>query len=231
MSIISNNLPQTLKPLLLFCRPEDSSVAQKALEFDLPSVYEKADVAVSNSARQYGWLRPLAMKYRVFGAGDFENLALKLDIYDILLVNPLSLNTLAKLALGIRDSFPSELLFRFAELGKPILLSEAMLPTGDSDLNPHLIKVYKRYWDSVIGGTVSSFNEDNLAEKTVKIIRARFALSKTAAPVSQGRVFITRDDIIAACESLEPLKVPYGSVITDIAREEALARGVSIVFE
>src|SRR5574344_1715453 len=117
MSIISNNIPKTLKPLLLFCQPENSSVAQKALEFDLPSVYEKADVAVSNSAQQHGCLRPLAMKYRVFNAGDFESLALKLDIYDILLVNPLSLNTLAKLALGIRDSFPSELLFRFAELG------------------------------------------------------------------------------------------------------------------
>ena len=214
---------------MLFCLPEKPEAAAPAIELELPAVFTRPDYALSVSAQQHGWLRKLAINNRVFCAPDCENLVLKLNSYDLLIANPLSLNTLAKFALGLRDSFPAEILRQFSELGKPILLSESCLPDEKTAMNPHLVKVYRRHWQTVTGGTVCGFSPDNIAEMATKMIRARAAAARQ--PLVGGRVFITRDDIISASESLEPLRVPYNAIITDVAREEAENRGVVIIRE
>lgn len=94
-------------------------------------------------------------------------------------------------------------------------------------MNPHLVKIYRRHWQSITGGTVSGFNRDNLSEIATRMIRARAAAARQAVP--GGRVFITRDDVIAAAASLEPMRLPHNAIITDAAREEAEARGVVII--
>ncbi|MDD3148670.1 MAG: hypothetical protein PHD82_15355 [Candidatus Riflebacteria bacterium] len=221
------NLPQTLRPLVLFCLPEERTIAEAAADFELPAVFSGPDFAVSWSAQQQGWLRRLAMNHRTFCQADCESLVLRLNSYDLLIANPLSLNTLAKFALGLRDSFPAELLWQFSALGKPILLAETCLPDEKSAMNPHLIRIYRRHWQTITSGTISGFNNDNLSELATRMVRARAAAARQ--PVYGARVFVTRDDIIAASETLEPLKVPFSAIITDAAREEAQARNVVIV--
>ncbi|NCB37794.1 MAG: hypothetical protein EOM80_03415 [Erysipelotrichia bacterium] len=215
------------KPLLLVCQPESHPERQNATELTLPAAFAHPDAAVSFSAQQKGWLRKLAGNHRVFSANDCESLVLRLNTYDLLIVSPLSLNTLAKFALGLRDSFPAELLWQFSALGKPILLDETCLPNEHTSMNPHLVKIYRRHWQTLISGTISGFSHENLSEKATRMIRAKAAANRQL-PVS-ARVFITRDDIIAAAESLEPFKIPHSAIITDLAREEAQARGVVII--
>lgn len=225
----SEKLPQTLKTLVLVCQPEKQAQTQNSAGIELPAIFAKPDIALSYSAQQHGWLRRLAVEHRVFCHNDCESLVLRLNSYDLMIVCPLSLNTLAKFALGLRDSFPAELLWQFAELGKPILLAEDGLPDEATAMNPHLVKIYRRYWQTITSGTISGFSPDNLASKATRLIRAKALANRQTNPT--GRVFITRDDIILASESLEPLRVPYNAIVTDVAREEAESRNVTIVQE
>ena len=226
MTILQPDTRVVLKPLVLCCRPETEQQPHEALA-SLPTLFAYPEIALSHSAQQRGWLRSLAGDYPVYCQPDLERLVLKLASYDLLIVNPLSLNTLAKFALGLRDSFPAELLWQFSQLGRPILLSEDALPDDSSAMNPHLVRIYRQHWQTVTGGSVSSFKPDNIAEMAARLVRAR-TVAKGQAPVG-SRVFITRDDIIAAADLLEPLRVPANAVITDVAREEAAARGVVII--
>lgn len=225
-----SNLPQTLRPLILFCQPEHDSIAKEAMEQGLPQFFAEPHFAISRSAQQRGWLQSLALRHRVFHEADLESLSLKLELYDLLIVNPLSLNTLAKLALGINDSFPTRVFFDFAALGRPIFISEACMPIAPTEMNPHLQRVYKNHWETLISGTIAAFNYENLEAKVARAIRAQGTTQKQIE-LSGGRHFITKDDIIAAADALAPLKVPYGTIITDLAKEEAAARNVSIIFE
>lgn len=229
MPVNPEKIAQTLRPLILFCQPENRAFLPGETELELPAIFSGADFAISHSAQQHGWLRKLASRGRVYCQSDCENLVLRLNSYDLLIANPLSLNTLAKFALGLRDSFPAEILWQFSELGKPILLAENAVPDEKTAMNPHLIKIYRRYWQTVTSGTVSGFNPDNLAQTATRLIRAKAAAGRQSMP--GVRAFITRDDIITASESLEPLRVPYNAIITDVAREEAAARGVIIIQE
>ncbi len=79
MQSSSDNLPQTLRPLVLFCLPEERSVAVEAAGFELPAVFAEPDFALSWSAQQQGWMRKLAMNHRTFCQADAENLILRLN--------------------------------------------------------------------------------------------------------------------------------------------------------
>lgn len=215
-----------LKPLVLCCLPERDEQPHQSLA-SLPPLFARPEVALSHSAQQRGWLRSLAGDYPVYCQADLERLILKLNTYDLLIVNPLSLNTLAKFALGLRDSFPAELLWQFSQLGRPILLAEEALPDDSSAMNPHLLRIYRQHWQTVTGGSVGGFNSDNVAEKASRLLRAKAAIA--GQPPIGARVFITRDDIITAADLLEPLRVPANAVITDAAREEAVAQGIVII--
>lgn len=226
MHIEQPHSPVVLKPLLLCCLPETSQPPHQALE-SLPPLFARPEVALSHSAQQRGWLRSLAGDYPVYCQADAERLILKLNTYDLLIANPLSLNTLAKFALGLRDSFPAELLWQFSQLGKPILLSEEAMPDDSTAMNPHLVRIYRQHWQAVTGGSVCGFTDDNIAEKAARMVRAKAVSSQQ--PVVGARIFVTRDDVIAASDSLEPLRVPGNAIITDVAREEAVARNVVII--
>lgn len=213
-----------LKPLILCCWPDEA--CEPALS-ELPAAFEQPHIAVSQSAQEHGWLRVLAANYRVFSSVDQKQLILRLNSYDLLIVYPLSLNSLAKFSLGIRDSFPAEVFWQFTRLGKPVLIARQFVPGDDSAMNPHLLKTYRRHFEALTGGTIAAFDADNLELKAAAILRAQAALKNATS--TTGRGVITRDDIIIAAQSLEPLKVEPGCIITDLAREEAEKLGVTIV--
>lgn len=215
-----------LQALIIYCCPESGHFLPVA-DNDLPAFFSRPDIAVSYSAQSRGWVRPLAQQFKVYTGADEENLLLRLNTYDLLLVYPLSLNSLAKFALGIQDSFPTRVFAEAAALGKPILLNDQALPDPDGQMNPHLLRTYRRHWESLLSGTIAAFNLENLDEVAVKILRNRADSSKVSP--SGDRRFITRDDIIAAAASLEPLRISCADIVTDLAREEAEARGVSII--
>lgn len=215
-----------LKALIIYCCPESGHFLP--LEpADFPVFFVRPDIALSTSAQSKGWLRKLASTFKCYTSADENNLLLRLNTYDLFLVHPLSLNTLAKFALGIQDSFPTKILYEAAALGKPILLNDQFLPAPDSQMNPHLLRIYRQHWERLLSGTIAPFNLENLEQVTVKILRQRS--TQSAAEFSGNRRIITRDDIILAAESLEPLKLPASAIVTDLAREEAQARGVIII--
>lgn len=218
-----------LRPLLVCCCPEQHTKTEPLME--LPAVAGLAawEVAISLSAQNRGLLRRMAPMARTFCAHEVDELIGGLGRFDLVAVSPLSLNTLAKFALGLRDSFPSRLLAAAAEQGLPILLDERSVPSAESSFNPHLIKIYRRYWEQVRSGTVREFRPERLGEAVAAIIRTRKAVERSAP--AAGRAVITRDDVILAQAGLQPLRVPRGALVTDLAREEAAARGVSFEFE
>ena len=218
------NKDNRLKAIILSCFVTDCD----QLQLSLPSSgFQTPDIAVSESGCDNGYLRILAKDYRVYSVADKSELFLRLNSYDMMIVYPLSLNTLAKCALGISDSFPSQLFFNFAQLAKPILISDEHIPDVKDSMNPHLIKTYKKHFDNLLCGTISSFNQDNIEKKAAAILRNQ----QKPNPMSSSKTFITKEDIISASQSLQPLIIPYGSVVTDLAFEEAEKLAVTIQYQ
>ncbi len=217
-----------LRALVVFCDPRDAEFCP-VQELNLPTAVENIEVAVSNSAQEKGYFRKLSLDFKVHTELDEESLFLKMNSYDFLLVHPLSLNTLAKLSLGIGDSFPTRLLLMAIENNKPILLSEEFMPLPEKFSNPHFSRIYKNYWESLLVGNISSFNSENLESKLVRIIRSMKSSKNLVS--NTGRTFITSEDIIVAADSLQPLRVPSNAIITSVAEEEAARLGVIIIRE
>jgi phosphopantothenoylcysteine synthetase/decarboxylase len=228
MKLVSETPTTKLRPLVIYCCPEVGQFFPVE-NTDFPANFAPAEIAVSKSAQDRGWVRKLSFSFKTWVGADSEKLLLRLNTYDLILVYPLSLNTLAKFALGIQDSFPTSILFEAAALGKPILLNDQFIPSLESHMNPHLIRIYRQHWERILSGTVASFNFSNLEEITAKIIRQKQINAQL--PPESNRQFITRDDVIVASESLEPLKISASAIVTDLAREEADARGVIIIRE
>ncbi len=219
----------SLKVLVIYCSPEDGAyLAPEKLE--LPEAVEQVDVALSFSANSKGWGRNISKNFRVYCDIDQDHLLLKLKSYDLFLLFPLSLNTLAKFALGIRDSFPTKLLGKAIELNKPILLFEDGIPKQDTPINPHFLRIYRKYWEDIIGSNIKGFNLDNLSETIARIIRGKQNHNRSILE-SNSRQFLTREDVLIAADSLEPIKVPHNAIITDVAKETASELGIQIIRE
>lgn len=219
---------QDLKPLLVACFPEGGRFSPPEFPDGIPGL-RPWEIALSHSSAERGWLRPLTTRWQVHCGHEADQLLARLSLFDLLIVAPLSLNSLAKFALGLRDSFPSRLFGAMVELGRPILLESTAVPRDDTLINPHFARIYRRYWDSVRGGTVEGFARDDLPAAVARLARSRRALHGRAP--ATGRSVLTRDDVLAAFQALQPLVVPRGALLTDLAREEAQARGVAIRFE
>ncbi|RCK80692.1 MAG: hypothetical protein OZSIB_3005 [Candidatus Ozemobacter sibiricus] len=218
-----------LKPLLLCCRPEEGKIGPPDFLAGVPGL-APWEAAVSHSAVEHGWLRVLAARGPVFVEAEADRLLAGLERFDLLVVAPLSLNSLAKFALGLRDSFPARVFGAMADLGRPILLETSGLPRPDTRINPHYAKIYRRYWETLNGGSIAGFTPETFAAVIDRLVRTRRALAGQP-PALAGRRVITRDDVLAAYQAMTPLVVPPGTLLTDLAREEAEARGVPIRFE
>lgn len=219
--------PNLLKPLLLCTGAEDGALPALERLFATPGL-DGWEIAVSHSSRERGRLPLLARRAPVFLESEADRLIARLGLFHLLVVSPLSLNTLAKFALGIRDSFPSRLLWAAAEAGMPVLLDETSIRQGLDLANPHLAKVYRRHWEHVCGGTTAAFRPDSFAESVAGLIRRRRAIEQKA-PL-EGRGVVTRDDVVAAHRAMTSLRIQRGTLVTDLARDEAAALGVTIEF-
>ncbi|NLI74989.1 MAG: hypothetical protein GX442_00945 [Candidatus Riflebacteria bacterium] len=218
-----------LKPLLVCCYPEDGRFFLPDFCAGIPGL-APWEAAVSQSAAERGWGRALAAGGPTFHEAEADRLLARLPLFDLLVVAPLSLNSLAKFALGLRDSLPARVFGAMADLGRPILLEGSVLPREDSRLNPHFAKIYRRYWDTLRGGTITDFTRDTFAGVVGRLLRTRRAL-QGKPPLAAGRGVLTRDDVLEAFRAMQPLVVPRGALLTDLAREEAEARGVPLQFE
>lgn len=148
--------------------------------------------------------------------------------FDLVVALPLSLNTLAKLALGIDDAVPVRLLRAAIDAGKPVLLDLAAVPARDATaLNPHFVKIYRRYADDLCVGNVAGFSGGDLAERVRRWRAARRDGERVAQ--TTGRQVITRDEVVAAHRAMAPLVVRRGDLVTPLARDEAAALGVPII--
>lgn len=228
MATENDSTNSKLKPLLIYCCPESETYFPIEAA-DFPALFAKPEIALSKSAEQKGWARLLNYQYKTHVEANAESFLLKLNSFDIFIVFPLSLNTLAKFALGLQDSYPCKILHKAAELGKPVLLNDQFLPQIESSMNPHLIRVYRQHWETVTSGTITGFNFDNLEQIAAKVLRNKTSNSNRILHEQSNREFITRDDILVAADSLGPLKVSANAVITDLAKETAQELGVAIV--
>jgi len=228
-AIVEELLTKGLRPLFLACWPESGCLGHFTELISHNSFYG-VEVAVSFSAAERGLGRRLAKEYPVFFPATASLLFHKLSNFDLVVVCPLSLNTLAKFALGIQDSFPSSVLASAASVGVPILLDDSNLPMREGSTNPHLIRMYLKHWDQVIGGRVHQFTAPDLSQILLRIQRNRrqLAAGTTANPL---REVITRDDVIAAYNAMQPLLISRRAIITPLARDEAKDLGVTLQFQ
>lgn len=161
-------------------------------------------------------------------AGEVEAVLAALPGFDLIVFCPLSLNSLAKIALGIADAAPARVALAAMTAGQPLLLDLAAVPARDqAGMNPHLIKVYRGHADRIIGGRVAGFAPGELAEACRRFDATRRRIDRLA--VSAGRTVVTRDDVIAAHLALQPIRLRPGDLLTPLARDEAAALGVPIV--
>lgn len=188
------------------------------------------EFAVSRSAADAGQCRRVARQGRLLGETDLDTIVARLDLFDLVVVQPISLNTLAKAALGIQDSLPSRVIAAALAAGKPLFLDESCLLQATERLHPHLNKLYRRYWSDLIGGPVAAFTPDQLPDSLQNWLKRRRDVTRSALESRSGRQVVTRDDVREAWQAMTPLTVPQGSLITDLAREEAAALGVVIRF-
>ena len=188
------------------------------------------EAVLSHSAGTRGLGRDLLGRLPCFPATSEDALVTKLSVFDVVVAYPFSLNSLAKFALGLQDSLPTRVLGAAVERGIPVLLDDSALPPRDSAGNPHFIKVYRRHWEQVLTGLVHSFHAPDLEPVLDGILRHRRDLTTGFAP-HQGKEVITRDDVLAAARAMQPLRVARGTIITPLARDEAVERGVAILHQ
>ncbi len=189
------------------------------------------EYAVSRSAAETGGAREAGRRGRAWGVHDLEILLNRMGLYDLVVVQPLSLNSLAKIALGIRDSLPATLVQTALASGKPVFISRSTIDAATAGGHPHLVKLYRRYWNDVVDGMVTAFAPDSLGETLEAWFRRRRKLTRLASKRQPGRAVITRDEVREAWQAMVPLIIPRDSLLTDLAREEAAALGVDIRFE
>ncbi|MBI3039635.1 hypothetical protein HYY75_11435 [bacterium] len=228
MSISSESSKIILKPLLICCYPESGIFPPLEFFFNHP-YFSNLEMVISSSIEKTLKFRQWALKCPVHFPDESDSLLNRLEVFQLVIVCPLSLNSLAKFSLGIRDSAPGRIMFSAAAAGIPILLEISEVPKDDSPINPHFFKIYRRYLETVSGGTIIPFFFDSFDSSLQKIIRNRRSLNNL--PSTEGKVVITRDDVLSAHSAVLPLKVPKGSIITHLALDEAKALGVSIEFD
>ncbi|MBF0500732.1 MAG: hypothetical protein HQM09_11410 [Candidatus Riflebacteria bacterium] len=216
------------KPLLICCRCEDGRLPSLNALLSTPGLKDW-EIAVSRSAREHGLLSIVTRCAPIHLEHEADALLARLNLFGLVVVSPLSLNTLAKAALGIRDSFPSRLIGAAIDAGMPILLDDSGISGIESLVNPHMIKVYRRHWETLRGGSVSAFTTEDFGSRIDGLVRCRRALERKS-PV-EGRGVLTRDDVIAAHKAMTPLIIRRGTIVTDLAREEAASLGVRFVDE
>lgn len=215
-----------LRPLLLSCFPETGL-------FTMPDTLEASpdlvpwEVGVSRSAQEKGYLRPIASAFRFFTEADTQRLVDSIASYDLVVVSPLSLNSLAKTSLGIRDSMPSTVLAEAIFKGIPVFLDSTIMQLCEKFSHPHFARVYRNHWNNLETGLVKGFTPDSLA-LSVRRVAAQKSSSGFHNPDPGCRDVVTREDIIAAWNAATPVTVKRGALITDLAREEAEKLGIPI---
>ncbi|MBF0407237.1 MAG: hypothetical protein HQM10_07780 [Candidatus Riflebacteria bacterium] len=224
MEILESDL---IKPLLIVCKPEDNSKLFFEDIFAVPGI-SQWEIAISKSAQETGIVSSFAGKCRFFLEYESPELIERLNLFGLIAVYPLSLNSLAKFALGIRDSFPSTLFGKAIELSIPVLMDISVMNKFASQ-PPHLEKVYRHHWSTVLSGLVSGFSPDDFADSVKKLIRSKRAMLRTTP--ADARKVITRDDVLEAHNSLTNIIINRGTIVTDLAREEAASLGVKILSE
>lgn len=150
-----------------------------------------------------------------------------------------SANTAAKVAQGMDDSLPALLLRQALLGGKPVFIGHD-LPR----LERELAESSPAAPPALIRATVDAFHRlQNVGARFVE--SGRLAAEVAAAfhqPVNETparlartkpsprRVFITAEDVwSAAARGLRELPHPPDAIVTDAARDEALARGIQLV--
>lgn len=155
------------------------------------------------------------------------------------LITPtLSGNSSAKVVQGIEDSLPSLMLRRLLLAGRPVFVAQdlPLLERSFTEAHPGATPPLLR---SVVDPLhrlqlfgVRFVSPDRMAAEvaalfTVSVNETPARLAKTRS--SPKRVFITAEDVSsAASEGRKELVHPADAVVTDAAREAAVARGVAL---
>lgn len=226
------NAQLLLKPLWLVCYQYDITFIEP--DFIFQNKYLKSpDILVSFSAYENGWYRKYSSYQNVvvYNHSEIEKVLLKADVYDLLIVAPLSFNSLAKFSLGLQDSAPTYIFSKFVQLGKPVLLETSHISTSLKNVNPYFIKIYKKYLQDLIGGTITEFKISNFSMFVDKIVKQRRNIITQKKILESTRNVITKEDVINAYNAMMPIIVNSKAIITPLALEEAERLGVEVKYE
>jgi hypothetical protein len=183
-----------------------------------------------------------APSVRIISQLTHEGIKQEVTTHPLLVVAPLSSNTLAKVALGVHDSVPTRVIFEALRQRKPVVavpppppLSSTEAAGSDFPRTPFQFQNGRSlYLRTVANWGVQFVDSDKLAAEV------RNAILQTGRPGARKRPsadrplyrhpIITREDIQQLIlEGKRELHVTPDTVVTDVAKELAASTGIQII--
>lgn len=167
-----------------------------------------------------------------------RSLAAAAERADVLLMPSVSLNTAAKVALGIADSAPTTLLQQVLLRGKPVFVGRDISEMGRalaaqcSAAPPPMLRTAEDHFQVMRQVGVRFCIAANLAAE----VAAAFHVERNETPERLAkqrpmpkREFVTAEDVWkAASQGQTELVYPADAIVTDQAREYAAGRGIAL---
>lgn len=173
--------------------------------------------------------------YRLDCAGAVGNAPFAVEDYEAVILLDLSVEAMARLAGGVCDTLHTNLAQRAILLGKRIYVAAQdveLLTFGQTIPNAYDEMLHKQLDLLQRAGVRICPTTQALADEVLLGEKQAVCSPAAACPVTITKRVITERDLAGVCDrSVTAVRVAKKSIITDLAREYAAARNVSIVRE
>lgn len=179
---------------------------------------------------------------RILSRLTHEALRQEVAAHPLLVVAPLSSNTLAKVALGVHDSVPSRVIFEALRQHKPVV---AIPPPAGPGSNGAFASDYPRspfefhngrpqYLRTVANWGIRFVESEELLAEVRQTISEDGVHAARKRPLSdrppKKRTIITKEDVQQIIlEGKRELQISPDTILTDVAKELAASAGIQII--
>ena len=155
----------------------------------------------------------------------------------LLILPTLTMNTAAKIAVGIADSLTTNIVQKFIMEGLPIIASkDACNPehtyrvkAGRKKTPESYLHMFQDYYKRLEAFGITFANANELQKAVIDHQQSLYNYQDKELKIEGKKKVITRKDMISAKETGSILEVPANSIITPLAIETADTLGVKIV--
>jgi len=156
-----------------------------------------------------------------------------IDRAEVILVAQLTRTTLARIGLGLGDSFASTLVLNALWFGKPVVVAKdgvdpdlaARDGTGAADAPRALVRLYEEYLDRLEAFGCHVIPAARISDTVIATLTGR---EPTRERPLQSRRVVTEEDVQRAARRGESIDVGR-AIVTPLARDAAQELGVSLI--